>query len=221
MKQMLAFDLELILKNKSYCMYLAILQLIYVLVGISLFHKFVFPGVVATVILAAVNTYVLMATISCHTSSNHISLSNYASCVYFPVRRRHFYFSKAIITGCILCFQSVLTIAVLCLANGIHHKPMSVQFVLPYLLGIFMVVSFCSSITIITCFSGRAFQIGTAFYFTFVGAIAGGFSSVFGFSQGELPYISTQYAILTIVICIVVWLSASIIAQVIAKRVTV
>ena len=220
MKQMLAFDWELI-RQKNYCVFLTILQLIYVLVGISLFHKFVFFGFIVTVILAAVNTYVLMAMVSTHISSNHLSLSNYASCVYFPVKRRHFYYSKAIITGCILCFQCVLTIAVLCLANGIHHRPMSVQFALPYVLGIFMVVSFCSSITTITCFSGRAFQIGTMLCFTFVGMIAGGFSSAYGLSRGELPHISTVGTITTLAICVVAWLIANIIAQMIAKRVSV
>lgn len=221
MKQMLAFDWELIRQKKSYCGLLAGINFIYILIGIALFHKFVYPGVVATIILTAANTYVLMSMVSCHISSHNMNVSNYSSVVYFPVKRRDFYASKAIITGCILCYQYILTVIVFSLANGIHQRTMTVQTVLPYLLGITMTVSFCSSIIAITSFSGRAFQIGSVLACTIVGMISGGFAALYADSAGDLPYISMKVTILILTISILFWLLMVLLAQKIAKKVTV
>lgn len=221
MKQMLAFDLELIRQKKSYCGLLAGINLLYYVIGVVLFSSYPFPGVVMTIVLTATNTYVLMSMVSCHTSSHNISVSNYSSVMYFPVKRNYYYLSKAIITGGILCYQCVLTVAIFLLANRIHQSTMSVQNVLPYLLAVLMTVSFCSSIIAITSFSGRAFQIGTILAFTVVGMIAGGFSALYGDSVGGLPHISMKATILILVSSIVIWLLMGFIAQRIAKKVTV
>ena len=221
MKQMLAFDWNLIRQKKSNCILLAGFNFIYFLIGLTFFHRFVFPGVALTIILAAMNTYVLLAMVSCHTSAHNISISNYSSLMYFPVKKSYFYGSKAIITGCILCYQCILTMVVIWLNNRIHQRVMSVQLILPHILGIFMIISLFSSIIAITCIVGRAFQIGTVFLCTFAGMIIGGFAGIYEDSAGELPYISMKAAILIPVISVVIWLIMNLLAQRIAKKVTV
>lgn len=218
MKQMLYFDWQLLIHKRSHVFFLGGICLAYLVLGLVTFGRFPIPAVVSSVIFASVTIYCVMGILCCHSLSNNITSSNYSLCIYFPTKRNSFFMSKNIFTLLVLCSECLITVGITYLSGMIYQVSVSRSTVILQMVGIGSSVAIISGVALLTCTSGRGFQIGTVFVCTVVGMVVGGLSGAMMHQDGEFH----SKGFLILLLCnFGFWLISNVIAQWIARKVTV
>lgn len=217
MIQQLMFDLQLLWTKKNYRFFLLTLNLIYFVVGIQLFHYRPYACLLFTIMVAAVNTYIILGIANSHYTRNHQTVSNYRLCIYYPIKRGHYYASKGILTGIVLCVQCVWSTVIIFCACMIHKESFEWEKVFPYILAIYMMVAIISSVIIMTCFTAKSFQIGSVLTFTLIGMACGFFMGYYEeYGTNQIP----SKMLVVALILLGVWILSNFFAEFISKHIS-
>ncbi len=221
MIQQLCFDLGLIRQKKGCCLLLLAANIVYLIVGITVFHISLDYGAVFTFLVTAINIDVIMLMINLHMSGNGIYVSNYTSCIYFPTKRAHFFNSKVVIEVGIVCYQCVCSSLLYVLGNSIYKKSFVLEYWLSYIVPIIIVASVVSSTVMISSFSGNAFRIGIIVASTILGGVIGVFTSLLRDEQSKMKGVSLKTALIILCIMLGIRVVSYVIVRFIVKQVNV
>lgn len=219
MKQQLLFDLQLLWTKKKYRFFLVILNLTYLILGMILCFYNSLVCILMTILVTSINTFVVLGIANCHNTKNHQTTSNFALCIYYPIKRWHFYISKNLLTILVLCMQMIWSTIMVFGACLIHPIDFRWNEVLPYLYVIYLIVAIGSSIIIVTCFSATSFHLGSVLTFTFIGMVCGFFVGMF--EDSSIPSLHSSFFGIVALIVLGIWSLSNLLAYFISKHISV
>lgn len=217
MRQQFLFDLQLLWMKKNRRLFLLFLNLCYMLLGVNICFFNSYRCILLTIIVATFNTFIILGIANCNGTKNHQTKSNYSLCIYYPIKRWHFYVSKSLLTILVLFIQLILTTIMIFIACQIHQVDFEWNIIYPYLSAIFIIVSIGSSIIVVTCFSAGAFQLGSILTFTFIGMVCGFFM---GYFEDNDTYMKPMILWVVMLICCGIWLLSHLLAYFISKHIS-
>ncbi len=221
MIQQLCFDLGLIRQKKGCCLLLLAVNIAYLIVGITIFHSSVDYGAIITFLITAINIDVIMLLVNLHMSGNGTYVSNYGSCIYFPTKRKYFFYSKIVIEVGIISYQCACSSLLYVLSNVLYKKSFVLEHWLAYIVPIIIVASVVGSTVMISSFSGNAFRIGIIVASTLLGAVIGAFTSMLSDEKSHVKGVSLKTALIILSIMLGVRVISYVIARFIVKHVNV
>lgn len=218
MRQQLKFDIQLICNKKMKCISLLGICLFYVLLDIlSGCNRTV--HIILTMFVSIISYHTIFDIICTNMTSDHLRKSTYSTCVYLPMKKKAYVWSKIIIASMIFVFLYLLNILSVILVDHFIQPIFDLKLLLFYFILLFISWTACVFMMAVTYYSAKAFHFGGIIAGTLIGISTSGFLEYHGWFQPE--QLSVSLVMKVVGICIVMIGCAVFLGQYIAKKVSV
>ena len=221
MKNMLSFDISMITRKKSIVWILVANSLGFLLVSPYLWKKILHNNFVLTAIFTGINILAILYTLLMHQTSDNQQKSNYISCVYFPVKKRHYFFSKIIIVSLVLLYNQLMIFVVQNITKELFHVEIHFNEKAFYIVINIVIVLLTASILMISNYFTIGYRISLYSGMIFISGLCGSLCYMYIGNDGMKTVDQIKTCTLVIVTgAVIIWIMSIILSRIIANKIS-